>query len=34
VSATPNPSFRRVDTVMASESGQTVLTLSTILPRY
>jgi general secretion pathway protein I len=34
VSATPNPSFRRVDTVMANESGQTVLTLSTILPRY
>ena len=34
VSATPNPSFRRVDTVMANEAGETVLTLSTILPRY
>ena len=34
VSSTPNPSFRRVDTLMTNGSGEPVLTLSTILPRY
>ena len=34
VSPTPNPSFRRVDTLMTNGSGEPVLTLSTILPRY
>jgi general secretion pathway protein I len=34
VSPTPNPSFRRVDTLMSNASGEPVLTLSTILPRY
>ena len=30
---TPNPNFRRVDAIMSNESGQPVLTLSTVLPR-
>lgn len=34
VRPTPNPNFRRVDTVMSNEAGEPVLTLSTILPRY
>jgi general secretion pathway protein I len=34
VSPTPNPSFRRIDTLMTNGSGEPVLTLSTILPRY
>lgn len=31
---TPNPNFRRVDTLMTNEDGDVLLTLSTILPRY
>lgn len=34
VRATPNPNFRRVDTLMANEAGEPMLTISTILPRY
>ena len=34
VRPTPNPNFRRVDAVMTNESGQPVITLSTIVPRY
>jgi general secretion pathway protein I len=34
VRPTPNPNFRRVDTVMSNDSGEPVITLSTILPRY
>ncbi len=30
---TPNPSFRRVDAVVANEQGQPLVTLSTVLPR-
>ena len=30
---TPNPSFRRVDAVMSSESGDPLVTLSTVLGR-
>ncbi|CAN5461238.1 N/A [soil metagenome] len=31
---TPNPNFRRVDAQVDNESGQPLLTLSTILSRY
>ncbi len=31
--ATPNPNFRRVDAVISTESGQALLTLSTVLSR-
>jgi len=34
VRPTPNPNFRRVDALVADESGQPLLTLSTVLPRY
>jgi general secretion pathway protein I len=34
VRPTPNPNFRRVDAVVADESGLSLLTLSTVLPRY
>lgn len=34
VRPTPNPNFRRVDANIADETGQPVLTLSTVLPRY
>ena len=34
ISATPNPNFRRIEARIANESGETMLTLSTILPRY
>lgn len=30
---TPNPNFRRVDASISTETGQPVLTLSTVLPR-
>lgn len=30
---TPNPSFRRVDAVVADSEGRPLLTLSTVLPR-
>jgi general secretion pathway protein I len=33
VAATPNPNFRRVDARMADESGQPLLTLSTVVAR-
>lgn len=32
VRPTPNPNFRRVDAVLADESGLPLLTLSTVLP--
>ena len=31
---TPNPNFRRVDAIVADESGLPLLTLSTVLSRY
>ena len=31
---TPNPNFRRVDSQIANQAGQPVLTLSTVLGRY
>ncbi|MDO9313485.1 MAG: type II secretion system minor pseudopilin GspI [Burkholderiaceae bacterium] len=34
VGETPNPNFRRVETRVANEAGEPLLTLSTILPRY
>lgn len=34
VRPTPNPGFRRVDTVVADEAGVPLLTLSTVRPRY
>ncbi|MDL2336444.1 MAG: type II secretion system minor pseudopilin GspI [Pseudomonadota bacterium] len=34
VRATPNPNFRRIDATMANEAGESMLTISTILPRY
>ncbi|NML13468.1 type II secretion system minor pseudopilin GspI [Azohydromonas caseinilytica] len=34
VRPTPNPNFRRVDALVSDEAGQTLLVLSTILPRY
>ena len=34
VRPTPNPNFRRVDALVADEQGLTLLTLSTVLPRY
>lgn len=34
VRPTPNPNFRRVDAVVADETDQPLLTLSTVLPRY
>lgn len=34
ISATPNPNFRRIEARIANEAGETMLTLSTILPRY
>jgi general secretion pathway protein I len=34
VRPTPNPNFRRVDTVVANEAGQPLLTQSTVLPRF
>ena len=34
VRPTPNPNFRRVDANVADASGQPILTLSTVLPRY
>ena len=34
VRPTPNPNFRRVDTLVADEEGLPLLTLSTVLPRY
>jgi general secretion pathway protein I len=34
VRATPNPNFRRVDATMVNEAGESMLTISTILPRY
>ena len=34
VRATPNPNFRRVDARVADDSGQPLLTLSTVLGRY
>jgi len=34
VRPTPNPNFRRVDANIASATGQPILTLSTVLPRY
>lgn len=34
VQATPNPNFRRIDVVIANDSGQQLLTQSTVLPRY
>jgi general secretion pathway protein I len=33
VRPTPNPNFRRVDAQIATEAGQPVLSLSTVLPR-
>jgi general secretion pathway protein I len=30
---TPNPSFRRVDTIVADETGRTLLTISTVVSR-
>ena len=32
VASTPNPNFRRVDTQIANEAGEPLLTLSAILP--
>ena len=34
VQVTPNPNFRRVDVMVANEQGPSLLTLSTVLPRY
>lgn len=34
VRPTPNPNFRRVDANVGDASGQPILTLSTVLPRY
>ncbi len=34
VRETPNPNFRRIETVVDNESGEPMLTLSTILSRY
>jgi len=34
VQSTPNPSFRRVDAVVADDAGQPLLTVSTVLSRY
>lgn len=34
VRPTPNPNFRRVDALMQDETGQQLLTLTTILGRY
>lgn len=34
VRPTPNPNFRRVDALIADEDGLSLLTLSTVLPRY
>jgi general secretion pathway protein I len=34
VRPTPNPNFRRVDAQIATETGEPVLTLSTVLPRF
>jgi general secretion pathway protein I len=34
VRPTPNPNFRRVDAVVADESGRPLITLSTIQSRY
>ena len=34
VRPTPNPNFRRVDAKVSDESGQPLLTLSTVLPRF
>lgn len=34
VRPTPNPGFRRVDTVVADEAGVPLITLSTVRPRY
>jgi general secretion pathway protein I len=34
VRPTPNPNFRRVDAQIVTESGEPVLTLSTVLPRF
>ena len=34
VRPTPNPNFRRVDAVVADDSDQPLLSLSTVLPRY
>jgi general secretion pathway protein I len=31
---TPNPNFRRVDTIMRDEAGRQLVTLSTVLGRY
>jgi general secretion pathway protein I len=31
---TPNPNFRRVDAVISDAAGLSLLTLSTVLPRY
>ena len=33
VRPTPNPNFRRVDAQIATESGQPVMSISTVLPR-
>ncbi len=34
VRPTPNPNFRRVDTHIADDSDQPLLSLSTVLPRF
>ena len=34
VRPTPNPNFRRVDAQVLDESGQSLLVLSTVLPRF
>jgi general secretion pathway protein I len=34
VRPTPNPNFRRVDTRIGNEAGHTLLTQSTVLPRF
>jgi general secretion pathway protein I len=34
VQATPNPNFRRVDVAVSDDAGHTLISLSTVLPRY
>lgn len=34
VRATPNPDFRRVDAQVLDEQGQSIVNLSTVVPRY
>ena len=34
VRPTPNPNFRRVDARLSTESGEPVLSVSTVLPRF